>query len=241
MMDPRPVLNDISRPRQRPRVATWVGLLIALSSLFLIRQVFRGVSPNPGTATVVVRETLNFVSAGALLVLVKRWEQLPLASIGLGTSVWWKSVLWGVVAMLLCGAAVGLLGMVTTGGGGTASPFDRLPLWVCALIVLRAGIVEEIFFRGYAIERLRMVGAGRFGATAFPLLLFAVGHYAGNWVAVLQAIVLGGILTGLYVWRRDLMANILAHLLVDLVGTGLMLRLFNTVAHRVGTLGALSK
>jgi membrane protease YdiL (CAAX protease family) len=225
MMDPRPVLNDISLQRQRPRFATWFGLLIALSSLFLIRQVFRGVSPNPGTGAVVVREGLNFASAGALLVLVKRWEQLPLASIGLGTSVWWKSVLWGGVAMLLCGAAVGLLGMVTTGGGGTASPFDRLPLWVCAFIVLRAGIVEEIFFRGYAIERLRMVGAGRVGAAVFPLLLFAVGHYAGNWIDILQPLVLGGILTGLYVWRRDLVANILAHLLVDLVGTGLGARL----------------
>jgi uncharacterized protein len=214
---------------ERSGLATWIGLFIALFGLLLIRQAIRTVSHDPGTALVIVREALIFSSAAALLVLVKCGEKLPFKTIGLGTSVWWKSVLWGLVTMLLCGGAAELLGMVTKDGNGTTSPFDRLPLWVCVLIVFRAGIVEELFYRGYAIERLRAMGAGRFTSAALPLLLFAVGHYAGAWVDVLQPLVLGGILTGFYLWRRDLVANILAHTLVDLVGTGVIVRILQSV------------
>jgi membrane protease YdiL (CAAX protease family) len=50
--------------------------------------------------------------------------------------------------MPLCGGAAELLGMVTKNGNGTTSPFDRLPLWLFVVIVFRAGIVEELFYRG---------------------------------------------------------------------------------------------
>ena len=131
--------------------------------------------------------------------------------------------------MFLCGGAAELLGMVTKGGSGTASPFDRLPLWVFVLIVFRAGIVEELFYRGYAIERLRAMRAGRLVSAALPLFVFAVGHYQGAWVDVLQPLVLGGILTGFYLWRRDLVANIVGHTLVDLVGTGVIGRILKSI------------
>jgi membrane protease YdiL (CAAX protease family) len=208
---------------------TWIGLCIALFSLPLIGQAIRTVSHDPGTALVIVREMLYFGSASALLVLVKRGEKLPLKSIGLGASVWWKSALWGLLTMLLCGGAAELFGMVTKGGGGTTSPFDRLPLWVCVLIVFRAGIVEELFYRGYAIERLRAMGAGRFFSATLPLFLFALGHQVRGWVDVVQPLVLGGILTGFYLWRRDLVANILAHTAVDFIGTGVMVRILKSV------------
>ncbi len=221
--------NDTVPQAERSGLTTWIGLFVALFGLFLIREAIRTVNHDPGTALVIAREVLCFASAGALLVLVKHGGKLPLTTIGLGTSVWWKSALWGLVTMLLCGGAAELCGMVTKDGSGTTSPFDRLPLWVCVLIVFRAGIVEELFYRGYAIERLRLMGAGRFASAALPLFLFAVGHYAGAWVDLLQPLVLGGILTGFYLWRRDLVANILAHTLVDLVGTGVIVRILKSV------------
>jgi membrane protease YdiL (CAAX protease family) len=119
--------------------------------------------------------------------------------------------------------------MLTKDVHGTTSPFDRLPLWVCVVIVFRAGIVEELFYRGYAIERLRTIGAGHFASAALPLFVFAAGHYVGAWVDVLQPLALGGILTGFYLWRRDLVANILAHTLVDLVGTGVIIRILKSI------------
>ena len=87
-----------------------MGLFVALFAIPLITQTVRLISPDAATSQVIIRELLIFASAGALLVLVKYGEKLPFKTIGLGTSVWWKSVLWGLVTMLLCGGAAEILG-----------------------------------------------------------------------------------------------------------------------------------
>jgi membrane protease YdiL (CAAX protease family) len=210
--------TDTIAANKRPASATWVGLFISLFGMLLIRQVFRLISLTPGASLVTAREILIFASAAVLLLIVTCWEKLPLTSIGLGTSVWWKSVLWGLVTAVVCaGAALVLIKLTGYGHGKAADAFDRLPLWLVSLVCLRAGIVEELFYRGYAIERLRSLGLGRFAAALIPLLIFAVGHYTGGTANILIALVLGGILTGFYLWRCDLVSNIIAHTLVDFV------------------------
>ena len=143
---------------------------------------------------------------------------MPFRSVGIGTSPWWKSILWGLVIAVVCGAVAFALARAT-GYGGTDNPaaaaFSKLPLWLIVLIVIRAGIVEELFFRGYAIERLEMLGLGRVAAVAIPLVIFGIGHWTGGAANILIALALGLILSLFYVWRRDLVANIIAHFLVD--------------------------
>ncbi|HEY6293407.1 MAG TPA: type II CAAX endopeptidase family protein, partial [Terriglobia bacterium] len=203
---------------KRSASATWIGLFISLFGLLLIRQAFRLISLTPGTSLVIARETLMFSSAAVLLLLATRWERLPLTSVGLGTSVWWRSILWGLVTAVVCaGATLVLIKLTGYGHGKGADAFDRLPLWLVSLVCLRAGIVEELFYRGYAIEHLRALGLGRSASALIPLLIFAVGHWTGGAVNILMALVLGGILTGFYLWRRDLASNIIAHALVDWV------------------------
>jgi uncharacterized protein len=58
------------------------------------------------------------------------------------------------------------------------------------------------------------------------LVIFAVGHWTGGAANILIALVLGGILAGFYLWRRDLVANMIGHFLVDFVGNVLP-RLFS--------------
>jgi len=202
----------------RPAAVTWVGLCIALFALPVIRQLFRSINPTPGTGLLTARELLMFASGAALLLLVKRREKLPLSSVGLGTSAWWKSVLWGLGTAVLCGAVAMILAKLTGyGHGGAPATFDRSPLWLVTLITLRAGIVEELFYRGYPIERLQAMGLSKLASAAIPLIIFAVGHYTGGLANILIALVMGGILSGLYLWRRDLVACIFAHALVDFV------------------------
>ena len=98
------------------------------------------------------------------------------------------------------------------------NPFDKLPLWLITLIVIRAGVVEELFYRGYAIERLQALGLGRFASAAIPLVIFSVAHWTGGWANIVIALALGAILAGFYLWRRDLVANMIGHGLVDFVG-----------------------
>lgn len=95
---------------------------------------------------------------------------------------------------------------------------DKLPLWLITLIVIRAGVVEELCYRGYAIERLNALGLPRWLAAAIPWAIFAVAHWTGGWANIVIALALGGILAAFYLWRRDLVANMIGHGLVDFVG-----------------------
>ena len=139
-----------------------------------------------------------------------------MCSIGLGTARWWKSILWGFVLALVSAVVVGVLAYVTGYGNGPGSAaFEKLPLWLITAIVLRAGVVEELFYRGYAIERLRMIGLGRFWSIAIPLVIFSLGHWSGGAANILIAFAAALILTAFYLWRRDLAANMIGHGLVD--------------------------
>ena len=154
--------NQPSVPAKVSR-ATWVGVAIALFAMVVIRQMFVFFVPEITFASAVLKEALIWVSALALIVIIRRGEHLPMRSIGLGTARWWKSILWGFVLALVSAVVVGVLAYVTRYGNGPGSAaFEKLPLWLITAIVLRAGVVEELFYRGYAIERLRMIGLGRF-------------------------------------------------------------------------------
>jgi membrane protease YdiL (CAAX protease family) len=83
--------------------------------------------------------------------------------------------------------------------------------------VIRAGVVEELFYRGYAIERLQALGLSRGVSAAIPLVIFSLGHWTGGWANIVIALALGAILAGFYLWRRDLVANMIGHGLVDFV------------------------
>jgi membrane protease YdiL (CAAX protease family) len=197
---------------------TWFGLGLSLFSMLVIRQVFRAVTPEPGTALTLAREACMFASAGALLWLVRRGEGLPLRSVGIGTSPLWKSLAWGVVIAIACILPAAGIALLTGYGHGAASQaFAKLPLWVVFLVVVRAGVVEELFYRGYAIERLQALGFGRVPSWLIPLAIFGLGHWTGGAANILIALVLGGILTAFYQWRRDLLSNMFGHFLVDFV------------------------
>ena len=198
--------------------ATWAGLAISLLAMVVIRQVFVFFVPETTFASALLKEALIWLNAIALIVIIRRGEHLPMRSIGLGTARWWKSILWGFIIAVVSGVVLGALAYATSYGHGPGSAaFEKLPLWLITAIVIRAGIVEELFYRGYAIERLQMIGLGRFWSVAIPLVIFSFGHWSGGAANILIAFAAGLILTGFYLWRRDLAANMIGHGLVDFV------------------------
>jgi CAAX protease family protein len=198
--------------------ATWAGLAISLFAMVAIRQVFVFFVPETTFVSAILKEALIWLNAIALIVIIRRGEHLPMRSIGLGTARWWKSILWGFVIAVTSAVVIGALAYVTSYGHGPGSAaFEKLPLWLITAIVFRAGVVEELFYRGYAIERLQMIGLGRFWAVAIPLVIFSLGHWSGGAANILIAFAAGLILTGFYLWRRDLAANMIGHGLVDFV------------------------
>src|SRR5215472_10207364 len=198
--------------------ATWAGLAISLFAMVAIRQVFVFFVPETTFASAILKEALIWLNAIVLIVLIRRGEHLPLRSIGLGTARWWKSIFGGFIIAIASAVVVGALAYVTQYGHGPGSAaFEKLPLWLITAIVFRAGVVEELFYRGYAIERLQMIGLGRFWSLAIPLVIFSFGHWSGGAANILIAFAAGLVLTGFYLWRRDLVANMIGHGLVDFI------------------------
>lgn len=206
-----------SLPRKVSR-ATWAGLAISLFAMVAIRQAFVFFVPETTFASALLKEALIWLNAIALIVIIRRGEDLPMRSIGLGTARWWRSILWGFVIAIVSAVIMGALAYLTGYGHGLGSAaFEKLPLWLITAIVFRAGVVEELFYRGYAIERLQMIGLGRFWCIAIPLVIFSLGHWSGGAANILIAFAAGLILTGFYLRRRDLAANMIGHGLVDFV------------------------
>ena len=206
--------------------ATWLGLFIALFGMLIVRQLVNYVWPNPTFASALIKEAGMWLVAVVLLVIIRVGERLPLSSIGLGTARWGKSVLWGFLlgigCLLVGGGLVALTGFT---GGESGKAMEKLPVWLVSLIVLRAGVVEELCYRGYAIERLHALGLGRWMAAAIPLAIFGIGHWTGGAANILIALVLGGILALFFIWRRDLVANMIGHWFVDFI-SNVLPRLF---------------
>jgi membrane protease YdiL (CAAX protease family) len=187
--------------------------------MLLVRQVVNHLWPSPTFTSAIVKEAGMWMVAAILLLIVKRGERLSFRSIGLGTVRWGKSILWGLLIALICLIVAAVLVAVTgyTGGEG-GKAMEKLPLWLITLIVTRAGVVEELCYRGYAIERLQALGLPPWVSAAMPLAIFAVAHWTGGWANIVIALALGAILAVFYLWRRDLVANMIGHGLVDFVG-----------------------
>lgn len=202
--------------------ATAIGLAIALVGAPVYMAIFRQVAgENRSDLQVLARELGIWLLVGVLLWIIKRREELPLTSIGLHTDRLLRSILRGVVlAVVLLATTVGLYLILQRLGmrlGEERSGAFHPSVWVIVLVMLRAGVAEEIFYRGYAIERLQSLFGNPLLARVLPLALFAAAHYRQGLGGIIAATVLGAVLTIFYVKFRDLVANMTAHFLADFV------------------------
>ena len=201
---------------------TWVGLAISLFGLIVVRHAVLYFSPTLTASAAIWSELLMWVCIAAVCLIIRRGEKLPFSSIGLGTRRWSKSLGWGVVftvGIIVIGSIPDVIAVLTHFQPNEfARQLTRLPVWLLALTCVRAGVGEELFYRGYAIERLQALGLSRFWAAAIPLLIFSAGHWTTGWQNVVNAFVVGSVLAAFYLWRRDLLANMIAHFLVDFLG-----------------------
>ncbi len=62
-----PAEKNALAPSGAGGATTWIGLGVSLFSMLIIRQAFRTVTPEPGTALTLAREACMFGSAGALI------------------------------------------------------------------------------------------------------------------------------------------------------------------------------
>jgi membrane protease YdiL (CAAX protease family) len=206
---------------KRPSLATLVGLFVALGLPFVLTLLFGGRSEglwNPSRVILTIAE--EWAVTLILLGVVFFWERRTLASIGVkrmtGRDVLWGGVgfVVGALSFIFTSPLVNALGLGTTSGGITQ--LAQTPIAWRVAIVITAGVTEEMLFRGYPIERLtEMTGRIGWGAgiayVAFVLLHIPFWGLGGT----IQIGFWSLIVTGLYVWRRNLPACMLMHILND--------------------------
>jgi uncharacterized protein len=207
---------------RRSLTPTVVGLAISLFALPLFTAAYRAMThENHSNWQVLGREFGIFLIVGLLLWIVKGWEHLPLSSIGLRVDRLRASLLRGLwLALIVLAVTVGLYLVLRGIGVHLGEEHGNVfhpALWVVAVSMLRAGVAEEIFYRGFAIERLQGLTDSKLFAGLVPLTIFAASHYRQGVGGIIAALVLGGILTAAYMKFRDLLANITGHFLGDFV------------------------
>lgn len=211
-------------------IASFLALALVVAYP-LSRQVLTGfilpaLQPLGQLATDIVSEAVAWSYALLALAVVLRWGQLPLARLGLGR-VGWKTAAFGVggaIATIVLGNIVASLAFGLLGQMPQAAPaLAHGSVIYAVMLALRAGAVEELLYRGIAIELLTELTGLRWVAAVLSLLLFVLPHAAVfGWLQLIPIAAAGLVMTLLYLWRHDLWANILAHTLVDALGLVLL-------------------
>ena len=212
----------ISNQKATAWILVGVGLLIAFGLPEL--RIGRLFAPGETIGAAFGREAIWWAIAVIMIAYVLLVEHKPLSSIGLRYPNG-KTILFGILAAVILFATVvfsysvifPLLGLKMN--QEAVRQITRNPLWFQLLIFIRAAVVEEILYRGYPIERVQKLTGYKWLAFLVSVTAFTLAHLS-NWGGA-QLIVVGFgavLLALLYLWRRDLICNMLAHFLVDLVG-----------------------
>ena len=163
-----------------------------------------------------------------LLLSFVRWvERRPLTSIGFSRPGIWNIFIGIAAGIMLLASLAGIYFVLFPALHFKEDPqvtqvmrqMLAKPYWWRLTLILRGAIAEEILFRGYAIERLREL-TGKFSiAGILSCTVFALEHVGvWGWGHLFIAGSAGVILTLLYIWRRNLWVNMIAHFVPDAIG-----------------------
>jgi membrane protease YdiL (CAAX protease family) len=203
-------------PSRRVQIAFGLVLALVLPLCHLgdIGRRFSGLGPLWGG------EILWWILVAVIILYVTRAEHRPLASIGfrvpraadIGLAVAAAIVMIGLIGVIFTVVLPALHLSVSR----QLNAARGAPILFRLVQVTRAAVAEEITFRGYGYERIQEISGSRWLAAISTWALFTIAHLSSwGWGQVIIAAAGGLILTLLYVWRRNLWANMIAHWLTD--------------------------
>lgn len=203
--------------------ATIVGLLLSILGFLFAQLTITPLSnslqePYPSLIGLI----LVWLLVVLLLVIIKRGERLQLSSIGL-RSVTGKEIFLAVILGIILSLTVPLLlpladQILPSDGGDILEVTASASWWLLLLSTLTAGIAEEFIFRGYMIERISELTKKSWAAVAISLTAFILPHLLSWPLSHVIAVVLplGLILSLIYLWKRNLVFNMIVHVMINL-------------------------
>ncbi|MGY6629364.1 MAG: CPBP family intramembrane glutamic endopeptidase [Wenzhouxiangella sp.] len=205
----------------RNRLPWWViilGLVIAYSPMYLNRLA-RSLGASwewmGGPESVLV---WNWAVTIVLFTFVLVVERRGLSSIGFRKPAVLDFVLVIIFWIVSVAASAILHSLLPPSPSGGLEVMLAFSIPMLVLIVFTASVTEEIFYRGYAIERLAELLGSVWIAVAISFLIFLLPHIAffgPHWILYQGVGVV--LIYVLYVWRRNLWACMLLHLLGNLM------------------------
>jgi len=215
-------VNTKAISTNKPLALIGLALALALGCLPWEHFVVRGDS----MAALLSREALFWAEGAFVLLWLRLVEKRPLASIGLRRPTW-ATLGYGLLAALALivvfivhfGFLVPHFHLDGAHADAVRAGILARPLWYRILLVLRAAVVEEILYRGYLIEKVRDLSGSTVLAVLVSVAAFTYAHLGGWGVVQLIPVAAGGVIFALlYVWKRDLPSNMLAHFITDGIG-----------------------
>jgi len=208
-----------SNPQASEQSVKLLGLVFTLGfpTLLIFHQTLAGVNH------LVRDEIIWWAAVAAVLLYVRFAERRPLSSVGYRQPAM-RDIGIGIASsiVLLAGLASIFYVVLPALHLNLAQQVNQLlalPIWIRLILVLRGVVAEELFYRGYAIERLQELTRSRSIAGVLSCIVFTYAHVgAWGWAQLFFAGFAGIVLTLLYLWRRNLWVNMIAHALVDGVG-----------------------
>jgi membrane protease YdiL (CAAX protease family) len=181
-------------------------------------------SPGASLGNQIGREAVFWALTALLLGYILLLERRSLASVGWRRPSWRSLALGAAAAATMVGGMVFIYLVVYPALGLSSdeealSAVQALPSWFRIILILRAAVFEELFYRGFVIERLSAISGSRSLAATVSCVAFTLAHldYWG-WAHLMVAGFGGVILTALYMARRDLACNMVAHFATDAIG-----------------------
>jgi membrane protease YdiL (CAAX protease family) len=195
-----------------------VGVLLALGLFSL--PVGSWIHEDAGLANRLSYELVIWAWVAGILLYVVRVERRPLSSIGFRAPGLKDGIIAVLAGILILASLALILLVVFPALHWSESSQDAsilsLPYWLNVLIVVRAAVSEEILFRGYPMERLEELTGSRTVAGVVTCTIFTLDHISfWGWHHIFIAGLAGAVLTLLYLWRRNIWVNVIAHFIVD--------------------------
>jgi len=166
---------------------------------------------------------LRWVALALLLAFVVGVERLPLLSVGVRKPSWLDLLLSVGITLLAVGVSLGLSLLVhvpqLSAHTQTAQIISTLSWPEKIHLIVQNAPVEELFFRGFLIERVIMATRRPWVAGGVSFVLFVVSHFSGSGVVLtLVGLALPSLVfVLLYLWRRNIFLCMLAHAISDSV------------------------
>lgn len=205
--------------------STVVGLVLALIGPGVVAWVSAAMATRPESVAPRALSLLLFVGLIAVVGLLARTSDGPgFRELGFkrssAMSVLLAVPLAAFFIFIFGPAAYAALATLKLGSFDTGiAALSELPRWYLALAIVIVAAGEEWLYRGYAIEQLERLTGSTWLAGALSLAAFALVHLPmwGPGPAA-TTLVSGGVMTILYIWRRDVLMLICAHVATDLWG-----------------------